>query len=268
MKYLKLIILPWLIIACADSPDTDSMTPAPTIKKNEFLTTDADILANLSKYLGLKAIEKGGGGRCLFHSLRAQISQDELKSIKPLVPAILHAQIDAYDAISADDQADLLRKIAIAVQRDFLVTKNNKAKPFDALSPVDQAWALEMAKDWHQQFEGDATKTRSWFNTNKGHSAGRELMWQYVIAHRDAYWAQTGCVTNWAGSAEAIVFARLLNRPLKMYGMDVATTSDGALIGDDGVVLPYLQYDFGFNGAPLLVFQTSGGGHYQMLMKE
>lgn len=269
MKYLILALVLVCLPGCYEAPDGDSPEPPssrpPGKETGHFLKTDTEILANLEQHLGLVAVEQGGAGRCLFHSLREQVTQAELVSIKNLFSDALQAQMNAYSTLTPDDKADLLRALAIAYEKDFIVTKNNKAKDFTALNKQDQAWVLEMAKDFYEELGHDRDKTRAWFHANKGSSAGRQILWKYIVDNRDAYWAKTSCVTNWAGSAEAIVFARLLQRPLRMYGMDLVTSLDGAELDQQGVVKPYLNYDFSYKNPPLLVYQTMGGGHYNML---
>lgn len=271
MKYLISVLVFFCLQSCHDVRDGGTREPStrsPNDKSGRFLKTDAEILANLEQHLDLIAVEQGGSGRCLFHSLREQMTQAELVSIKAGFDVALQAQMDAYNTLTNDEKADLLRAIAIAYERDFLVTKNNKDKDFAALSKQDQAWVLEMAKDYYEELEHDRDKTRAWFNANKDSSAGRQILWKYIVDNRDAYWAKTSCVTNWAGSAEAIVFARLLQRPLRMYGMDLVSSSDGAEFDEHGVIKPYLTYDFSYTNPPLLVYQTGGGGHYKMLKKK
>lgn len=256
------------LVACGNRTSDSGHGPstsgtAPPSKNNGFLTKDNEIIENLRVHLGLEPVEKGGAGRCLFHSLREQISKTELVHVSAAWDAKIKNQLNNYDTLLPDEKADLLREIAIFEEKLFL--EPSVAKKFADLSNDEQVWALEMAKDWYQEFHG-VNNARTWFLANKDTAAGREIMWQFVINNRNAYWAKTGCATNWAGSAEAIVFSRILQRPLRMYGRDLATSTKGAKL-DAGVVMPYLDYNFAYTGDPLLILQTSGGGHYQMLKK-
>lgn len=231
-----------------------------------FLKTDAEIIDNLKKMHGLTPKEMGGGGRCLFHSLRAQITKAELVSKKARWPHTLTLKVDNYATLDANAQANLLREIAIWEEKDLLLTQAKKDLAYEKLSPDEQAWALEMAKDWHQELESDITKTRHWFLENKENALGRQRLWNYVTTHKDHYWLKTSIETNWAGTAEAIALARVLARPLKMFGRDEVSDIRGARLDADGRVLPYTHYEYASTSQkPLLIFQCGGGGHYQML---
>jgi hypothetical protein len=271
MSLYIMVLLSGLLVGCSGNnvtlrPSTSPSAPQSGLPPaSHFLATDQEILANLKHKLKLVPLDKGGAGRCLFHSLREQISQLELQNVSGAWDLAIRQDINNYDGLTGDGKADLLRKIAIFEERDFLETKNNKDKQFSELSKENQAWALEMAKDWYEEFVG-RDQTRIWYQENIKTPAGREIMWQYVIANRNGYWANTGCETNWAGSSEAIVFARALRRPLRMYGLDKVSSNEGARLDTQGIVLPYAEYDFGYGGKPLLIWQVSGGGHYQMLV--
>lgn len=229
---------------------------------------DNTIIDNLKKHYQLEPKEMGGDGRCLFHSLREQITQAELVAVKAKWPKIITDKVDTYSILGDDAKANILREIAMWEEKDFIDTKNKKALKYNALSPDEQAWVQEMAKDWYQEIAGSsADKTRDWFNKSMADSSGQEAVWQFVIANRDAYWAKTSCETNWAGTAEAIAIACAINRPLKMFGLDQASSATGPKYDMDGKVFPYAEYLFtGAGKKALLVFQTNGGGHYKMLV--
>lgn len=256
-----------------NQPTTDNSPPPKqppkdsTQSEKKYLTRDVDILANLKQHLKLKNVATAGDGRCLFNSLQGQITQAELIAQANLLPAALNQKALNYDARSRIEKSDLLREITIFLEKDFLITKNNLAKKFDQLAPDEQHLALEMAKDWYQEVKGNTNETREWYLKNLN-DLGKQQMWEFVARHRDAYWQKTSCVTNWSGSTEAIVLARLLKRPVKMYGRDNVSSEKGAELNPDGVVIPYLEYNYGYPGKPLLVFQTSGGGHYELLVEE
>jgi hypothetical protein len=262
------IILLLFNAGCESPSQSPSFSKEPSSSHEIFLNNDAAIIENLKKHYGLKPQDMGGGGRCLFHSLREQISENELKNIKSRWPNAIQQKVDLYQTLSADAKADLLREIAIWEEKNFLITNNKKDVLFKDLPKDEQEWALEMAKDWHQEIEGNTAHTREWFKDKVKTKEGREELWQYVINHKDQYWKKTGCETNWAGTAEAISLARALNRPLKMFGRDDASDERGAKLDKEGKVIPYSEYIFGATGKPILVFQTGGGGHYQMLVED
>jgi len=264
-SYICILLL--LLAGCdqGPSPSPGSLNE-PSSAQAIYLSDDAAIIDNLKKHYGLKPQDMGGGGRCLFHSLREQISENELKNIKSRWPNAMQVNVDLYQTLSADAKANLLREIAIWEEKNFLITRNKKDVLFKDLPKDEQYWALEMAKDWHQEIEGNTALTRDWFKDKVKTKEGREELWQYVINHKDQYWKKTGCDTNWAGTAEAIALARELKRPLKMFGRDDVSDERGAKLDKDGKVLPYSEYIFGATEKPILVFQTGGGGHYQMLV--
>lgn len=267
-KIFATIIFIFIAAGCEDNAaareNGHHKTPVTTAK---ILKTDREILDNLAQSYGLIAKDMGGDGACLFHSMREQISQAELiKALKISWPLTLRNQVKRYATLPNSDQADVLRQISIEEEKEFLNT-SRLANIFAVNNAADQQWILEMAKDWRQEVGSlNAHDTRKWFNEKSVSSTGKEELWDYVKNHRNQYWAKTSCKTNWAGSAEAIAIARLLNRPLKMFGQDYATSEEGALV-NNGVVTPYLSYNDASFETPILVFQTNGGGHYQMLTK-
>lgn len=271
--YLSSILLTLLfgILACGrqEPAQSEVIRASTTTTPITFLKTDADVIENLKKHHRLKPKEMGGGGRCLFHSLRAQITEAELVSKKARWPHAITINVDRYSTLDANAQANLLREIALWEEKDLLVTKGKKDIAFEKLNPDEQDFGLEMAKDWHQELESNIPKTREWFSKNIQSTEGKQDLWNYVITHKDSYWAKTSCETNWAGSAEAIALARALERPLMMFGRDEVSDERGAKVDAEGKVLPYTHYQHPSSSAKaLLVFQCGGGGHYQMLEAE
>jgi hypothetical protein len=270
----NIVILLYILLCHSACLDNSESGPTNSDKNNNkikteplranYLYSDEELIKNLRKTRALEPKDRGGAGRCLFLSLIDQIAQSELDKVKSGLPNNIQNKIAQYTAGTDEDKADLLREIAIYEEKRFI--ESHEDKDFKDLSPHDQAWVVEMSKDWHEQFfSRDAART--YFGNYAESASGRQKLWEDVKikTSREEYWSQTGCATNWAGTSEAIALARLLGRPLEMYGLDLVSGTDRIKLAEDGKVMPYFSYQKSSTKKPLQLIQLGGGGHYQML---
>jgi len=92
----------------------------------------------------------------------------------------------------------------------------------------------------------------------------------YVLLHADEYLQTTGREGNWAGSSEMAALSSVLQRPVQAYGNNWVSQDEIKLEqadGDEWKILPYFEATCyaEARGDAIRVFQTHGGGHYQML---
>lgn len=243
---------------------------------------DAEILTNLRDTHGWERAEMGAGGNCLFLSVAAQVDTADVAPLPSRGPAWAQALGEdlgqRWAALDVRQRASLLRRIAILDEREFVAELAAlRAGQQGAPEPVRER-ALELFKDMAEEFidsgitelaEG-VVRMPPW--SRKGvYDRVRQVVEEYssdqvhdfVLKHADEYMRITGREGNWAGSSEMAALASALGRPFAAYGNNWVSQDRQVLEG--GEVQPYFRAAAPGGSREVLIFQTNGGGHYQML---
>ncbi|CAK9095621.1 unnamed protein product [Durusdinium trenchii] len=243
---------------------------------HEVRMTDQEILQNLKERHGWSSQDKGAGGNCLFLSMAPQITAKDVEE------SLGSELAEKWKDMPLREKASQLRRLAILDETKFITELKALSATSEPLpSPVE--WRLrELFTDMAEEF----------ISSNKTELAAGILPWdreglyrqvrkvvaeysldqmcEYVLKHADEYLQTTGKDGNWAGSSEMAGLSRVVKRPILAYGNN--NVSEGGLKMkelEDGSkeVLPYFEARCfsEARGDPIKVFQTYGGGHYQML---
>jgi len=252
---------------------------------------DREILQNLGQMRGWRNVDMGAGGNCLFLSIAPQISADDLAALSsrsPVWDQRLGASIAAsWEALALKERARLLRQIAMLDESDFIAQLGDLCARGDSV-PAELHWrAVELFKDMVEEFistgsfleELGVSWTPPWGDPHARYNQVRQLardtprreVYDFVMKHADEYMRVTGREGNWAGSSEMAALASALERSFEAYGNNWVSQDAVELrsVGtDQWEVLPYFYAPAPGNSRslpPVRIFQTKGGGHYQML---
>eukprot|EP00931_Biecheleriopsis_adriatica_P049783 TRINITY_DN28804_c0_g1_i3.p1 TRINITY_DN28804_c0_g1~~TRINITY_DN28804_c0_g1_i3.p1 ORF type:complete len:242 (-),score=54.27 TRINITY_DN28804_c0_g1_i3:44-769(-) len=228
----------------------------------------------------------GAGGNCLFLSAAPQVAAAELTDLSSRSPAWeaeLGADLGArWQDLQPRERAALLRRMAMLDEAEFLAELDGLLARGEQL-PADVEWRTrELFTDMAEEFIGSNTTELAadipgWDRMSL-YSRVREVVstWElerickFVLLHGEEYMATTGREGNWAGSSEMAAMASALRRPVMAYGNNWVSQDEVQLLEvapDQWELQPYFEAHVpGESRAePILVFQTNGGGHYQML---
>jgi len=257
--------------------------------------SDAEILRNLEEVNGWRNVEMGADGNCLFRSIAPQISAGDvagLPSRSPVWEQALGADIgESWEALAVKERAMLLRRIAILDEKEFIAQLADLCTRGEAVTPERHWRALELFKDMAEEFMssgatelpagvpwcGQFVRTREGLRATYGRvrqlardTPARDVQ-DFVLKHAEEYMQITGCEGNWAGSSEMVALASALGRSFAAYGNNWIS-QDSVELQLTGLgqweVLPYFEAPGAGSIAglpPVRIFQTNGGGHYQML---
>mmetsp|Transcript_37075 Transcript_37075/g.96402 ORF Transcript_37075/g.96402 Transcript_37075/m.96402 type:complete len:193 (+) Transcript_37075:2-580(+) len=188
----------------------------------------------------------------------------------------------------APSRASWLRRTAMADEEGFIKELQAFRRTGEPL-PSYHAWRLrELYKDMAEEFISSGITDLgagipSW-NLPAVYQRVRELagttsdadVLDFALKHAGQYIAITGREGNWAGSSEMAALARAFDRPMLAFGNNWVTQDAIQLTKRENSevqweVLPYFEAlvpDGRQVGVPVRVFQTNGGGHYQMLQEK
>ena len=219
---------------------------------------DQTIIKNLIQQGFGSPVDKGGDGRCLFRSISPQITEEDciVASTIPHIQSLL-CSFDEWSSYNLLEQSDLLRRLAMAEESYFFSSLSEDM----ALDEEGLKWIRELYKDMLAEIEHPLN-----FRLRETVRNTTDLeKYTYCRNHFSAYKASTSRPTNWAGTSELIALSRVFNRQTMAFGQDFAS-SKKVRLDQEGNVLPYHNWPCGTN-PPIVVFQTNGGGHYQLLPK-
>lgn len=227
----------------------------------------------------------GAGGNCLFLSVAPQILASDVANLYKHSPAwenVLGCDLGSrWDSLRSIEKATMLRRIAMLDEADFFSELAAHA-PDDACLPSDlETRTREMFTDMAEEFISSnktelAANIPGW-NRQALYDRIRELlktktfkdMQHFVLLHAGEYMQTTGREGNWAGSSEMAALANALKRDFKAYGNNWVSQDEVRLVEvAPGVWEPQPYFEAlvqAPQGPPVVVFQTNGGGHYQML---
>merc|ERR1719414_2446855 len=248
--------------------------------------SDAEILKNLSDLHGWRNIDMGAGGNCLFLSVAPQVTAADvaaLPSRSPVWKDALGADVgQRWEGLQARERARLLRRIAILDESEFVADLSGLCARAEAVPEPVRERALELFKDMAEEFIDSnltelAEEVPRWppWNRDPVYKRVRDIVQKYstaqvhefVLVHAAKYMQITGRDGNWAGSSEMAALANALGRSFAAYGNNWVSQDSVELLR--GEVQPYFNApapDREESGSPpVLIFQTNGGGHYQML---
>jgi len=251
-------------------PESKPKIPTPKIPKPKIPTPKIPSSKNTSTQMDDQSIiqqlttqgfglpeEKGGGGRCLFLSIAPQLTEADFAhaiSIPHLNPLL--CSFPEWINLSAIEQADLLRTIALEAESHFFRTL--PVNPKDLIAE-DLDWIRELFKDMIQEL-----KYSSFDDLRKQVAATSDLeKFEFCNQNFETYKKRTIRPHNWAGTSELIALSKVFNRQTMAYGQDYAS-SEKVLLDSDKNVLPYYHRQAG-KTPPIVVFQLNGGGHYRLL---
>mmetsp|Transcript_70391 Transcript_70391/g.182548 ORF Transcript_70391/g.182548 Transcript_70391/m.182548 type:complete len:378 (+) Transcript_70391:94-1227(+) len=271
----------------ASGPGSGSSSP-PAVSRSQM--GDREILENLRTVYGWRNQDQGAGGNCLFLSIAPQIRAEDLQGLPARSAqwsaAIGPDEVQSWASLPALQRAGALRRIAMVDERDFLASLDELLTRQDPVPKYYRWRARELYKDMAEEFisSGITELASPWlpkWNSGAVYERVRELdretdddgVFKFILKHAEEYIRITGREGNWAGSSEIAALANALQRPFQAYGNNWVTQDTVALrsLGaDQWEVMPYFEAapaSGGHDGVPVRVFQTNGGGHYQMLAK-
>eukprot|EP00930_Biecheleria_cincta_P048564 TRINITY_DN33850_c0_g1_i1.p1 TRINITY_DN33850_c0_g1~~TRINITY_DN33850_c0_g1_i1.p1 ORF type:complete len:362 (+),score=43.49 TRINITY_DN33850_c0_g1_i1:55-1086(+) len=266
-----------------------SKTEVSGYREKSAEMNDPQILQSLQDSHRLRVKDMGAGGNCLFLSVALQVDAADVESM--LLRSDVWRQALGHDlgqrwvSMNALERASALRRISMLDEADFISDLAVRCSRGEVL-PDEVEWRVrELFKDMAEEFIG-SNKTELAANI-PGYD--RQRIWdrvrevvrtttlkgacEFVLKHADEYMATTGREGNWAGSSEMAAMARALQRTVIAYGNDWVT-QDSVTLHELGPgtwqVQPYFQswpLEKPDLREPIQLFQTHGGGHYQMLTK-
>lgn len=196
---------------------------------------------------------------------------------------------DRWEATPARGRASLLRRIALQDEADFIDEVRTSLRDGVSLSDEQEWRILELFKDMAEEFiatnktelAADAGTAVPFLSFGlpgiyeRVQKVVRETPFEkardFVLKHAHEYMATTGREGNWAGSSEMAALARALRRPFAAYGNNFVAEDDVEVKEVEAGKLEVQPYFLapapaGERSLPVRVFQTKGGGHYQMLI--
>lgn len=247
--------------------------------------SDSEILANLRETHGWSNVDMGAGGNCLFLSVAPQISAQDVMDL-PSHSAEWSQKLGSdlgqrWEAMPVRERAKWLRRIAMLDELELAAELKDLHLRGDVL-PADVSFrVVELFKDMAEEFISSGITELaagvSWSRQGM-YERVRELanktpeqdMVEFVLKHMEEYISITGREGNWAGSSELAALAHALGRPFEAYGNNwVSQQAVELRNGENGrwEVVPYFRAPCpeGRGGDAVCIFQTNGGGHYQML---
>jgi len=251
--------------------------------------TDEEILRNLRAMHGWRNVDMGAGGNCLFLSIAPQVSGDDvaaLSSRSPVWEERLGTGVAvSWEVLSARDRARCLRQIAMFDESDFIAQLHDLRVRGDTVPQYIHWRALELYKDMVEEFlstgilgdelPGDNPPWNMQARYDQVRRLARDTppgeMYDFVLRHAEKYMDCTGREGNWAGSSEMAALASAFERPFAAFGNNWVSQDEVELrcVGaDQWEVMPYFDVPApgkSRGAAPVRIFQTRGGGHYQML---
>lgn len=260
---------------------------------------DVAILRNLGEQQCLINRDMGADGNCLFLSIAMQVERADVEALSQKSEAwrnvVGEAIGEQWNGLSVQDKAKKLRQIAMQDEREWIQRVSSEDQSGERMSKADAWRTNELFKDMAEEFieegRGGLPKVPSWnrvkiYQTVKAEVQRRapEQKLEFVREHMDYYMLKTGRDGNWAGSSEMVALASALQRPIEAYGNNWVSQDKVLTVRSaDGTdrVLPYFSAGPAADGEgaepissaagsgdlrPIRVFQTGGGGHYQMLV--
>lgn len=220
----------------------------------------------------------------MFLSMASQVSSEDVQALLLRCPAWETQLGDREELVASWEskpvraQAALLRRIAMLDEADFISELSTLVARGDLL-PGETEWRTrELFTDMAEEFIG-SNKTE--LAVGFGHvlydrvrEAVRryslQQMCEYVLANADEYMQITGREGNWAGSSEMAALARALCRPVMAYGNNWVSQDEVQLVEAGPEAWEVQPYFAAYPAEEprceaIRVFQTQGGGHYQML---
>ncbi|CAJ1379708.1 unnamed protein product [Effrenium voratum] len=247
---------------------------------------DKEILDNLNERRGWKVKDMGANGNCLFLSMATQVRKEDVYDLPARSPAWAEAlgDLSRWEDLSIRDRASLLRRMAILDEAEFIAeVAALRARGEQLRAPL--MWRLEelftdMAEEFVSSNQTELAANIPGWDRQGLYSRVREVVssftldqkCEFVLLHADEYMQTTGREGNWAGSSEMAALSSVLHRPVQAFGNNWVSQDDVKIMEPEAgsskwEVLPYFEARC-FNeprGDPIRVFQTHGGGHYQML---
>mmetsp|Transcript_107475 Transcript_107475/g.302454 ORF Transcript_107475/g.302454 Transcript_107475/m.302454 type:complete len:450 (+) Transcript_107475:76-1425(+) len=269
--------------------DVEAAVETPNRFRREM--DDREITQILADVHGWRRVDMGADGNCLFLSIAPQVAATDLAELAGRSEAFAEALgpelIGRWETLAATERASLLRRIAILDEREFFQRLATLHRDGSASPPEDDWRTLELYKDMAEEFMSSgyselADGVASW-NLPGIYKRVRALAREtpsdevraFVLKHMEEYLRRTGTEGNWAGSSEMAALSHALQRPVQAYGNNWVSQDAIELEEDSGrsaEVLPYFAAPPGsetqravVGTRPIRVFQTRGGGHYQML---
>lgn len=188
-------------------------------------------------------------GRCLFHSIALQLTEEDF--------AI--AKIDP--TASEIDKANRLRNLAMEMGDRF----------FDEISRTSIDDIKEETLVRLDEFYKDILEENGETKENiraRSRTTSKEDKYKFFLENYQEYKAKTSRETNWAGTSEAISLACLFDRGVIFYGQDFASRENVGLSAE-GYVKPYFAFKSYLCSRPIIrIFQRGGGGHYEYLPRK
>lgn len=189
---------------------------------------------------------------------------------------------DRWEDMGPRERASLLRRMAILDESEFIAELAAARARGEPLS-TDVEWRTrelftDMAEEFISSNKTELAADIPGWNREALYSRVREVVstfsldqiCEYVLLHADEYLQTTGREGNWAGSSEMAALSSVLQRPVQAYGNNWVSQDEVKLEqadGDEWKILPYFEATCyaEARGDAIRVFQTHGGGHYQML---
>lgn len=247
--------------------------------------SDKQILSTLFSSFGLRAQDMGAGGNCLFLSIAPQIQSSDVSELYQQGQEwndVLGNDLSVrWNSLRNIEKASVLRRIAMLDEVHFFSEVAAYTAKDETLPPYLEIRTREMFADMAEEFISSnktelAANIPGW-NRKALYDRVRDLLktktlkeiQQFILAHADEYIRTTGREGNWAGSSEMAALAHALKRDFKAYGNNWVSQDEVRWLEvspGNWELQPYFEALVDApQGPPVTVFQTNGGGHYQML---
>lgn len=264
---------------------------------------DCEILRNLASVRGWRRQDMGAKGNCLFLSVATQVEPTDVEALSQrseMWMDMLGPKIRAsWRKKSVPTRARFLRRIAVKDELEW-IQRVREAWRDEPMPEADVFRTRELFMDMVEEFAREGCGTGGLpqlppsCSKEKIYEVVREFKrgktfeeeFEFVQMHMERYLEKTGHEGNWAGSSELVALSHALQRPVEAYGNNwLSQPTVQVLLSENGTrcqVLPYLAARPTEHGVeshspvssaasseegsqPIRVFQTNGGGHYQML---
>jgi len=247
---------------------------------------ESEILRNIHERHGWTPKDKGAGGNCLFLSMAPQVYAEDLRDVlrrHPEWESSLGSDLaERWEDLEIKAKALKLREMAIMDEKDFVAELQALRASGEKLT-TESEWRMrelftDMLEEFVSTYKHGLGAAVMKFPPQGIYDRVKELVAQYnldqvhdfVLKHADEYMETTGREGNWAGSSEMAALSSVLKRQILAYGNNFVTQDEVKVkeLEDGGKeVLPYFDARCftEARGDAIRVFQTQGGGHYQLL---